>query len=125
MMPGGRLINTPLTKLQSTAGFIWREPSRALKRVTSRRWTAPLVHRVCTHPVCTRDVPKEGSLQRCATAWAVVKVPADGKFPAHELPRRALSFCHERDCRRRRSPLTYRTTLRTLRRPLPLPRGGT
>jgi hypothetical protein len=23
-VPGGRLINTPLTKLQSTAGFIWR-----------------------------------------------------------------------------------------------------
>jgi hypothetical protein len=47
-----------------------------------------------------------------------------------EIPRRRAeaqrppAFGHERDGLRRGSPLTYRATLRTLRRPLPLPRGA-
>jgi hypothetical protein len=56
-------------------------PSSAAKLVTSRRSPSPLLHRVLVGPSCTQGVSD-------CTAWVVVKVPVDGRFPAGELMRR-------------------------------------
>src|SRR5919107_2840270 len=55
--------------------------SSAVKLATSGRSTAPSVHRVLIDPSCNKGVPDY-------SAWIVVKVRVDRRFPTCELTRR-------------------------------------